>query len=227
MNKSSVLAAVLISMFVVVPAARSASLTLVFNSEFSGAQAPQGPTPWLTATFDDAADSIGANGVRLTLSTTNLVSSEFVSQWLFNFSGDASQLSFTPIDNSAAPTVNSTPVASINGYSDAGTGNYDILFDFQTAAGAGRFTSGETVVYDIQYTSPLGVADFNVPSTGGGNGAFVSAAQIQGISDPGCPASDPTCGSGWVGSVPIPAAVWLFGSGLLGLVGISRRKKAS
>jgi len=25
--------------------------------------------------------------------------------------------------------------------------------------------------------------------------------------------------------VPIPATVWLFGSGLLGLVGIARRKK--
>lgn len=28
------------------------------------------------------------------------------------------------------------------------------------------------------------------------------------------------------GSVPIPAAVWLFGSGLLGLLGMSRRKRA-
>jgi hypothetical protein len=28
-------------------------------------------------------------------------------------------------------------------------------------------------------------------------------------------------------AVPIPAAVWLFGSGLLGLVGIARRKKTS
>lgn len=27
-------------------------------------------------------------------------------------------------------------------------------------------------------------------------------------------------------AVPVPAAVWLFGSGLLGLVGISRRRKA-
>ena len=35
--------------------------------------------------------------------------------------------------------------------------------------------------------------------------------------------------SGDVGAavVPIPAAVWLFGSGLLGLVGVARRKKAS
>ena len=29
-----------------------------------------------------------------------------------------------------------------------------------------------------------------------------------------------------VSSVPVPAAVWLFGSGLLGLIGIARRKKA-
>ncbi len=27
--------------------------------------------------------------------------------------------------------------------------------------------------------------------------------------------------------VPIPAAVWLFGSGLLGLIGFSKRKKAA
>ena len=33
--------------------------------------------------------------------------------------------------------------------------------------------------------------------------------------------------SGKVGVVPVPAAVWLFGSGLLGLVGIARRKKAA
>jgi hypothetical protein len=30
-----------------------------------------------------------------------------------------------------------------------------------------------------------------------------------------------------VSSVPIPATAWLFGSGLLGLVGVARRKKAA
>ena len=32
---------------------------------------------------------------------------------------------------------------------------------------------------------------------------------------------------GTVNAVPVPAAVWLFGSGLLGLVGIARRRKAA
>ena len=32
---------------------------------------------------------------------------------------------------------------------------------------------------------------------------------------------------GQVSTIPIPAAVWLFGSGLLGLVGMARRKKAA
>ena len=32
--------------------------------------------------------------------------------------------------------------------------------------------------------------------------------------------------SGDVGAVPVPAAAWLFGSGLLGLIGVARRKKA-
>ncbi|MCF6203014.1 MAG: hypothetical protein L3J59_04980 [Methylococcaceae bacterium] len=33
-------------------------------------------------------------------------------------------------------------------------------------------------------------------------------------------------GSGSVSAVPVPAAVWLFGSGLVGLIGISKKKKA-
>ena len=32
--------------------------------------------------------------------------------------------------------------------------------------------------------------------------------------------------SGDVSAIPVPAAVWLFGSGLIGLVGLARRKKA-
>lgn len=39
---------------------------------------------------------------------------------------------------------------------------------------------------------------------------------------------NPTTGSvAYVSAVPVPAAVWLFASGLLGLVGVSRRRKQS
>ena len=34
-------------------------------------------------------------------------------------------------------------------------------------------------------------------------------------------------GASCVSAVPVPAAIWLFGSGLLGLVGMARRKKAA
>jgi hypothetical protein len=30
-----------------------------------------------------------------------------------------------------------------------------------------------------------------------------------------------------VSAIPVPAAAWLFGSGLLGLIGVARRKKTA
>jgi len=43
---------------------------------------------------------------------------------------------------------------------------------------------------------------------------------------PGDPAPQMTLTRSALSPVPVPAAVWLFGSGLIGLVGIARRKKA-
>ena len=42
--------------------------------------------------------------------------------------------------------------------------------------------------------------------------------------DNACLSKDGSCGA--PPAVPVPAAVWLFGSGLLGLVGVARRRKA-
>jgi hypothetical protein len=50
-------------------------------------------------------------------------------------------------------------------------------------------------------------------------GPFFGAAQFQSTGIEGLQ-------SDWVAAVTVPAAVWLFGSGFLGLISIARRKSA-
>ena len=210
----------------------ASTVTFNLDYEFSGAQEPQGASPWAVATIDDSFGD--ANTVRLTMEATNLVGAESVTSWFFNFSGDANLLSFNPYDTADA-TVNyifTDSTDSNTALKADGDGFFDIKFDFAPPSGsfASRFTAGETIIYDLTYTAaPIVASDFNVFSaSGGGTGSYLSAAHVQSIADPiYCSgSSDPACGSGWIGAVPVPAAVWLFGSGLLGLVGVARRCRA-
>jgi len=216
--------------------ASAASVTFNLDFEFSGAQQPQGTAPWITAVIDDSFGD--ANTVRLTMEATNLVGEESIALWFFNFSGNADNLTFSPFDNTAA-TVNDIITDNTNPTNAAlkadGDGFFDIVFDFAPPPGndPALFTAGETIIYDItSTTSPIVASDFNLFSApGGGNASYLSAAHIQRISDTAyCDGSTPdltgACGSGWIGAVPVPAAVWLFGSGLLALVGIARRRRA-
>ena len=207
--------------------ASAASVTFNLDYEFSGAQEPQSmTTPWAVATIDDSFG--GANTVRLTMNATNLVGTESITSWFFNFSGDASMISFTEVDVTDA-AVNAT-LGNNDTYKADGDGFFDIKFDFAPPQGQleTRFTGGETIIYDLTYVAPISAFDFNLFSApSGGAGTYLSAAHVQSIDDPAfCGPDDPGCGSGWIGAVPVPAAVWLFGSGLLGLIGIARRKRA-
>jgi len=59
---------------------RADTRVFTFNREFSGGTPPAGATlPWLTATFTQVA-----SGVLLTMSTSGLVGTEFVTWWGFN-----------------------------------------------------------------------------------------------------------------------------------------------
>ncbi len=82
---------------------------------------------------------------------------------------------------------------------------------------------GATFSADLTYTGGS-MATANM--TGGIEGSFFNATGSIALGN-AFTADNLIAKIGKVQTVPIPAAVWLFGSGLLGLLGIAKRKKAA
>lgn len=200
------------------PAAASAlSITHSLSIEFSGATAPTGTSPWVTATFDDSFG--GANTVRLTMSTGNLVGTETLNDFYFNFDPalDPNSLSFSAV--SVVDAVVNGITTGTDAFKADGDGFFDFVFDFQPPGGSNQFEAGETIVYDISFSSAISAASFNFGSvSGGGAGTFLAAAKIQDINGVG---QD----SGWIGAVPEPSTALMLGIGLVGL-GLRRPRQS-
>lgn len=193
----------------------AAILTYGLDFEFSGGTPPAGSTPWITATFDDSFG--GPNTVRLTMSANNLVGTEFVDEWSFNFDPalNPTLLSFAYVSGQQANAVST----GANAFKADGDGFFDILFDFPPPKGSDpKFTAGKTSVWDLTYAAaPITASSFNFGSVGGDKGSFSTAAHIQSIGADGE-------GSGWIGpnngeTIPEPGTfvVW----SLLGAIGIA------
>ena len=141
-------------------------------------------------------------GVKLTLDAQNLDG-----DFIFNISG---YLSF------GADTV----VEVING-----TGNNNVIWNTGSYAATGA--KSDIVGTILAHTYVTVGANALVSGTYGGCGGvfaatgYVTLGANATVGGNGCSGAIST-----PSAVPLPAAVWLFGSGLIGLAGIARRKKA-
>lgn len=161
-----------------------------------------------TLTFNVTSGGATNGDDLLTLTLENLttgVNAYTIDELFFNFTGDTAAFSFDS-GNTGFGALSTTPIGA------DGFGVFDVnIMGFALAA-------GDTEVWqiDLGLTGIFG-ADFNVLSTNppGDRTATAALKFVQG------PGDDSAYGAS---VVPVPAAVWLFGSGLIGLAGIARRK---
>ena len=189
--------------------AKAATITFEFDQEFSGATAPEGVAPWLTATFEDIV-----GGVSLVIEATNLSGTEFLSNFFFN----TNDIGVTvepgdPPGDAPAGTATLNPAQSGDG-----AGKFDVLIAFPTAGST--FTDG--LISNWVINGALTTADILSLSDHPTDPEFI-AAHIQGIGANGQR-------SGWIPGdpqvIPLPAGLVLFLSGLAGIGFLGRYKAA-
>lgn len=194
---------------------QATSLVMELNHEFSGATPPVGEGPWLKAVFDDGGT---AGSVTLTLEAVGLTDNEFVTEWDFNFNPDLDLASLVINQTNGVTAGISTEV---NDFKADGDGYFDIEFLFPSSGS--RFGADSVATFEIT-AADLTADAFNFVSVNGpvGKTGFLTAAHIQGIG----PDSE---ASGWIAPgdpgavIPEPSTVFLFGIGLLGILGLGRK----
>ena len=218
--------------------ANASTLTLEFDTSFGDPSdpdtaPPDGAAPWLTAVFDD---SNTAGSVTLTMTVSANIGIAEITQVYFNLddSMDAANLTITRNAGSSTGPVENSIGQATDAFKAANDGFLDILIDLPPPGGD-RFGAGEVLVYDITDIDNLILAssfDFlSAPDPGEANptGPWVAAAKVSstGSNTVQCDSLNGPIGqcSDWIAPspIPVPAAVWLFGSAL-GLLGWMRRK---
>jgi len=115
-----------------------------------------------------------------------------------------------------APWVATTLSTQTGGsFNFAGVSPEQGAYDYTVALADGETAFGTYFTWSVNPNIPV-VAVFNQDG---------SAGQAVAMQVGPFPGQAPSF-QGTVSAVPVPAAVWLFGSGLLGLVGVARRKAA-
>lgn len=108
-------------------------------------------------------------------------------------------------------------------HSDRNLSEFGVFTNYLTGRGSSRL---DTLTFSISGISFDDITSYVELSMGENKNLNYFSSHVAGFSTP-----DPTVTSAWFGGstsavvVPLPAAVWLFGSGLLGLMGLGYRKK--
>lgn len=189
-------------LFVLGANVQAAPLNLTLNNT------PDIVSSFIDVTYDSGTDSLTASGFAFELDDDGSVPAEAISNGTFDLSatidefGTMTSGSLTIGGTVASLGFNSgtllTGTLTAFGFRDSGGDPLEFLFDVTGGDAAGLYGGGSI---------PGGI----ILSDTGFTGSFASNFNSStGVAD--------------VAPVPLPAAVWLFGSGLLGLVGLSRRR---
>ena len=170
-----------------------------------------GPGPYGSVTLTQNADDVDVTvDLRSDLNFVNTGGPHAV--FSFNATGVLVSDITNVLFNGVANPVYSIATSGIN----TPFGTFDFLLDCTTGCSNGA---------PGQQSDPLTFTVLNALETdlvglsSGGTDAYFAADVI-------CVTGDCFGATGAIGAVPVPAAVWLFGSGLIGLVGFARRKKS-
>lgn len=210
MNKRVILgwmSAAAVALFVQAGPAFASPVTINMNQVFTGAT-PDGPAPWLVATFNQT----GSNTGTLTL-TSHLTGPDFLQG--LNSSNSTVGWAFYLDQSLSAITCSSGTCGNSNSGFNAGgfgtgpahAGTFNLGFGWGPGR-SNRFLAGDSAVYNLTFASALSGNPFAANEDG-----WFSVAHVQGLGTLGR-------NSGWIVSdtvvaVPEPAELGLFGLGLV------------
>ena len=164
---------------------------------------------------------------------------------------DAGTVTMQMTENGIAPTLNFNYVITtteiFNGTYNAGTGIFHVnntgsitptgCTDNGSAAACGNAGVGTTVAFTsvsetcaalaATATSPAQAACTPITTLSGGNGIIQAKFKSGGGTTTNINSYTFSSFTPTVATTPVPAAAWLFGSGLLGLAGTARRRRSA